>query len=49
MSQFLTFTGNSCTQKPNKAQTRRANIMEVHYSHELWSYMGINTSGVNFV
>ena len=46
---FSDFSGNSCVQKPNKAQKKRANIMGVQYFCGLCYCAGITMSGVNFV
>ena len=48
-SQVSYFAGNLHTQKLNKAQTKRANIMGVQYFREIWYFSRINRSRVNFV
>ena len=45
---FFRLAGNLHTQKPNKAQTKRANIMRVRYFCEIWYHKLINRSGVSF-
>ena len=41
-SWVLDFSGNSCAQNPNKAQTKRADIMGIQYFCGLWYWSGVN-------